>query len=139
MREAKENQTQERWQGGDDQDRLDYIKEQKAKLGFGLERMLSLSNKRMPSGHYLKDDPSYIEFTDVRKNREIVKGLLQPGDMQWSVDHLLDKMDDMIDLGRERMNAETKVRYDELQVALDKINQEFEGIWKVEEGERPLT
>ena len=89
QREAKERKTQPRYKGGDDLDRLDYIKEQKARLGFKLDRMLSLSHKRMPSGHYLKDDQSYLEFNNVIRGREIQEGMLQPGDMQWSVDHFL--------------------------------------------------
>ena len=89
QREAKESKMQPRYKGGDDLDRLDYIKEQKARLGFKLDRMLSLTNKRMPSGHYLKDDQSYLEFNNVIRGREIQEGLLQPGDMQWSVDHFL--------------------------------------------------
>ena len=56
--------------------------------------MLSLSNKKMPSGHYLKHDTCYLEFNGVVRDRDIHTGLLQPADMLWSVDQLLDKMED---------------------------------------------
>ena len=81
------------WKGGDDQDRLDYIKAKKAEIGFGLDRVLSFSNKRMPSGHYLKDDPCYIEFTGFERARDISPTLLQPADMAWSVEEFLKKLD----------------------------------------------
>ena len=50
--------------GGDKQDRLEYVQAQKAKVK-GLDKVLNLSSKRMPDGHYLREDPGYLEFTDV--------------------------------------------------------------------------
>ena len=57
-----------RWAGGDEQDRLDYVKEQKAKVK-GLDRVLNLSSKRMTSGHRVKSDAPFLEFTDFDKEK----------------------------------------------------------------------
>ena len=69
------------WKGGDVQDRLEYIQAKKAEMGSGLDRVLSLSNKRLPSGHRMEDNPSFIEFTGFERVRDIGPGLLQPADM----------------------------------------------------------
>ena len=59
------------WRGGDQQDRQEYIKAQKEKLGAPLDRLLTMSSKRMPSGHYLKEDVGYLEFNGFEKNRDV--------------------------------------------------------------------
>ena len=63
------------------------------------------------------------------RNRDIHPGLLQPADMLWSVDQLIDKMEDQIDLTRERMDAELKKRSDVLQSEIDNLNEQFASIW----------
>ena len=78
------------WKGGDLQDRQEYIAAQKAKVGSSLERVLTLSNKRMPSGHYLKDDRGYLEFKDVKRGREIVEfHPLQPSNIAFGMEEFL--------------------------------------------------
>ena len=83
---------QKSYRGVDDQDRLDFIRAQKAKLGPGLERVLAKSNKRMPTNHFLKDDYDYLEFTEIVPQRDIAPGTMQPSDMQWSIDEFTKKM-----------------------------------------------
>ena len=60
------------WKGGDLQDRQEFIKAQKARVGPSLERVLNLSSKRMPSGHYLKEDRGFLEFKDFKRKRDTV-------------------------------------------------------------------
>ena len=47
----------------------------------------------MPSGHYMKDESSYLEFNGVDRDRDIQEGMLQPGDMQWSISEFMKNMD----------------------------------------------
>jgi len=55
--------------------------------------MLARSSKKMPSGHYVKSEPSYLEFNEVKDIRDIHKGMPQPADMQWSIEEFLKHMD----------------------------------------------
>ena len=97
-------------------------------MGPGLDRILSLSNKRMPSGHYLKDDPCYIEFTGFDRIRDISPNLLQPADMQWSVDEFLKKMDSTTQLLHSRIEERTTELSTKINVAL-----EDQGVKDIEE------
>ena len=70
------------WRGGDLQDRREYIAAEKKRLGAGLDRVLSKTSKRMPSGHYLKDDHPFIEFNELVRGRDIVDNVChQPATM----------------------------------------------------------
>ena len=70
----------------------------------------------------------------MERNRDIHKGLLQPADMLWGVDQLLDKMDDQIELTRQRMESEVSKRSEALQSELEKLNEYYASIWEDDDG-----
>ena len=87
------------WRGGDLQDRQEYIAAEKKRLGSRLDRVLGKSSKRMPSGHYLKEDRAYLEFNEVVRGRDIkVNPCHQPAKMQWSIDEFEKQINNMRDL-----------------------------------------
>ena len=73
-----------RWAGGDEQDRLEFVQEQKAKVGASLERVLNLSSKRMSSGHYQKLDAPFLVFDSFERARDIQEMHLAPEYIPWS-------------------------------------------------------
>jgi len=55
--------------------------------------MLARSSKKTPSGHYIKSDPGFLEFNEVKNVRDIHKGMPQPADMHWSIEEFLKHLD----------------------------------------------
>ena len=49
--------------------------------------------------------------------------------MQWSVSALLDNIETMIEIQNEKMTAMHRVRLEELNKALDEIEQQFSSLW----------
>ena len=39
----------------------------------------------MPSGHYLRTEPAYLEFTGFQRGRDVADHTLQPAEMAWSI------------------------------------------------------
>ena len=103
-------------------DRREYIQAQKAKVK-GLDRVLELSSKRLPSGHYMKDESSYLEFNGVDRDRDIQEGMLQPGDMQWSISEFMKNMDKQVALQGERFAERVEKDGAALQQELDKFDK----------------
>ena len=60
----------------------------------GLDRLLTLSSKKMPTGPYTRDDPGFLEFNEIIPKRDCPAGVLQPGDMQWSMEEFIKRMDE---------------------------------------------
>lgn len=81
------------YQGGDQQDRKDYILEQKARLGKGHERMMAFSNKRAPKGKFLNYDMPFIEFNMFPKEQLAPYEVFRPADMGWSAREFINIID----------------------------------------------
>ena len=64
------------WKGGDDEDRLEYIKEKRKELGPTISRMLALSSKRMMTHAQVRSDMPFLEFNDHPRVYKNVKGLV---------------------------------------------------------------
>ena len=109
-REALQTKAPTRWRGGDEQDRREFIAAQKKRLGPGLQRVLSKSNKRMPSGHYLSEDRAFLEFNEVVRGRDILETtFLQPGKMQWSIEEFEKNCEQTADLARAEVQEKLRV------------------------------
>ena len=107
--------------GGDQEDRLDYIKEQKARLGQGFERMMAFSNKRAPKSKYLNYEMPYIEFNRFDKEILAPYEVFRPADMGWSAREFISIIDSgaQSDLEQE---AFMRVKPD-LDQALDEMDE----------------
>ena len=97
-------------------------------VGPSLARLLNLSSKRMPTGHYLKDDAPFLEFTDFQRARDESKGTVQPGNMQWSTAEFIRRAEEsaahqseiMTRMSTEHM-AELKRLQAEVEASIDAI------------------
>ena len=124
-RASLQAQKEHRWRGGDEQDRLEYIEAQKARLGSNIDRVLMRSSKRMPSGHYLKDEVPYLEFNDVIRVRDMPDGYLQPGDMAWSISEFVKRIDELSVISATRSYEVVKQAREEFEEALAGLEKEF--------------
>ena len=76
----------------DSDQRADYIKQTKERLGLN-DRLLPLSSKRSTHGGDLREDLPYLEFNGYFPKQH-GQHLFQPHEMQWSLDQFLERMND---------------------------------------------
>ena len=76
----------------DSDQRADYIKQTKERLGLN-DRVLPLSSKRSTHGGDLREDLPYLEFNGYFPKQH-GQHLFQPHEMQWSLDQFLERMND---------------------------------------------
>ena len=88
-----------------------------------MERLLTLSSKKMPSGRYLKSDPGYIEFNGFDRIRNS-DPYNRPGEMDWTISELLKNNQERNRVVRERFEAEVKELAAELEGELKEVEKQ---------------
>ncbi len=104
----------------DSDQRAEYIKQQKERLGVN-ERVLGLSSKRSTHGGDLRQDFPYLEFNGYF-SKQHGQHLFQPHEMQWSLDQFLERMNET----REEADRRTEAVMDREQAELNKFVKRLE-------------
>ena len=91
----------------DSDQRAEYIRLQKERLGLN-QRVLGLSSKRSSHAGQLRKDMPYLEFNGYFPKQH-GQHLFQPHEMQWSLDQFLERMNET----REEADRRTEAALDD--------------------------
>ena len=95
----------------DSDQRAQYIKETKERLGLN-ERTLGLSSKRSVHAGHLRYDIPHLEFEGYFERLHGVH-VFKPHEMQWSLDQFIDRMIDTKEEADRRVEKIISKRYEE--------------------------
>ena len=105
----------------DSDQRAEYIKQAKERLGLN-ERVLALSSKRSTHGGELRQDLPYLEFNGFF-NKQHGQHIFQPHEMQWSLDQFLERMNDTREEADRRTEAALDQKYGEFNQFLRRLEE----------------